>query len=427
MSGAAASAVHWGVALPEGWSIGRIKNAASVTLGKMLQPADSGSDVEACYLRAANVQPDGVLRLSDAKKMWFGESQIRTLDLREGDVVVVEGGVGGYGRAAFVDSDLPGWGFQNSINRLRPQDADGRFLTYYLIAARQRGYIQAICNVVAMPHFTAEKLAVMQLPIPPWSEQHAIASYLDRETSQIDALIGKQEQLIEKLRERREAVVGYVLDAYPDKQRLKQFARVTLGKMLDAGKEPPPEAEMTRYLRAANIKKSGTVELSNLNLMPFTPAECERLNLLADDLLVVEGGAMGRPAYLVDDLPGMSFQKTVNRVRPIAGKSFGRFLYYVLLQLDRAGYHRAHIDAVSMPHLTAEKLAEVGIPRTPLEEQRRIAKYLDEQTAKIDALISKAGHFIELAKERRAALITAAVTGQIDVRTTNTSSFGEVV
>lgn len=81
-----------------------------------------------------------------------------------------------------------------------------------------------------------------------------------------------------------------------------------------------------------------------------------------------------------------------------------------------------------MPHLTAEKLAEVRIPRVPLEEQRRIAARLDEQTAKIDALIGKAERFIGLAKERRSALITAAVTGQIDVRATiSTASVGEGV
>lgn len=268
---------------------------------------------------------------------------------------------------------------------------------------------------------------VLPVLVPPVAEQRAIADYLDRETMQIDALIGKQEQLVETLAERRGAVVGYALNAHSAQQRLKQLGRVTLGKMLDAGKEPPPGAEMTQYLRAANIKKSGTVDLSDLNHMPFTPAEAERLNLQADDVLVVEGGAMGRPAYLDEDLPGTSFQKTVNRVRPGTGKASGRFLYYALLQLDQAGYHQAHIDTVSMPHLTAEKLAEVRIPRVPLDEQRRIAAHLDKRTAKIDTLIGKAERFIDLARERRSALITAAVTGQIDVRTANTTSVGEGV
>lgn len=67
--------------------------------------------------------------------------------------------------------------------------------------------------------------------------------------------------------------------------------------------------------------------------------------------------------------------------------------------------------------LTCHDLSNLKLARPPLEEQQRIVAYLDEQTSKIDALIAKTREHITLAKERRAALITAAVTGQIDVRT----------
>jgi type I restriction enzyme S subunit len=151
--------------LPDGWLAGQVKNAATVTLGKMRQSKDSGSDVSVPYLRAANVQPDGVLALDDVNEMWFGDAELEQLSIRAGDVVVVEGGQGGFGRAAYVDEDLPGWGFQNSINRLRPiADFDGRFIAFYLIALRASGFIRAYSNVVSMPHLTAEKLARPGLP-----------------------------------------------------------------------------------------------------------------------------------------------------------------------------------------------------------------------------------------------------------------------
>lgn len=149
------------------WRFGQIKNLAEVTLGKMLQSNKSGDDTFANYMRAANVQPDGVLML-EPKQMWFSGKELDVLTLRRGDVVVVEGGVGGYGRAAYLSEDLEGWGFQNSINRLRPAaDTDGRFLAYYLIALRAAGFIERYCNVVSMPHLTAEKLAAIPAPIPP--------------------------------------------------------------------------------------------------------------------------------------------------------------------------------------------------------------------------------------------------------------------
>jgi type I restriction enzyme, S subunit len=170
--------------LPDGWQMGQVKHAMTVTLGKMLQSTDSGGDVNAPYLRAANVQPNGVLALDDVSEMWFGKAELEQLSIKAGDVVVVEGGQGGFGRAAYVSEDLLGWGFQNSINRLRPiSDFDGRFITYYLIALRASGFIRAYADVVSMPHLTAEKLASIPIPLPPLPKQRAIADYLDRETA----------------------------------------------------------------------------------------------------------------------------------------------------------------------------------------------------------------------------------------------------
>jgi hypothetical protein len=198
--------------LPDGWMPGQVKHAATVTLGKMLQSEDSGGDVAAPYMRAANVQPDGVLALDDVNKMWFSKVELEQLSIQAGDVVVVEGGQGGFGRAAYVEEDLIGWGFQNSINRLRPiGDFDGRFIAFYLIALRASGFIRAYANVVSMPHLTAEKLARIPIPLPPLGEQRAIADYLDCETARIDTLIEEQQRLIEMLVSRKSAVADAVI------------------------------------------------------------------------------------------------------------------------------------------------------------------------------------------------------------------------
>lgn len=193
---------------PAGWLLGQIKHFGAVTLGKMLQSNGDGDDIFAPYMRAANVQPDGVLALEDVKSMWFNRREFRSLDLRSGDVVVVEGGIGGYGRAAFIAESLEGWGFQNSINRIRPfNDNDGRYLAYFLIMARQRGFITAYCNIVSMPHLTSEKLAVMPMFLPPPDEQREIANRIDDQTSRIDTLITKAEEHIALAKERRAALI----------------------------------------------------------------------------------------------------------------------------------------------------------------------------------------------------------------------------
>jgi type I restriction enzyme S subunit len=89
------------------------------------------------------------------------------------------------------------------------------------------------------------------------------------------------------------------------------------------------------------------------------------------------------------------------------------FLVYVFRAMR--GYFASLMMGSTHQTIYQPVAAALRIPLPPLDEQRRIVAYLDEQTAKIDALIAKAERFIELAKERRAALITAAVTGQLDV------------
>ena len=203
------SGVEWIGIIPAHWIIGQVKNLGSISLGKMIQPEQTQpGQFHAPYMRAANVQPDGVLKLNDVKQMWFNETEHAALDLKAGDVVVVEGGVGGYGRAAFIERDVEGWGYQNSINRVRVARGDGRFLTYMLIAARSLGFIAAICVGVSMPHFTAEKLARFQIPIPPIREQSAIADHLDAVTAKIDSLTLNAGLVIETLRERRAALIS---------------------------------------------------------------------------------------------------------------------------------------------------------------------------------------------------------------------------
>ena len=139
-------------------------------------------------------------------------------------------------------------------------------------------------------------------------------------------------------------------------------------------------------------------------------------DLRAGDILLIEGGAtVGRPGFVFESAPGIAFQKTVNRLR-VRPDVDARFVYWSMLRLYDSAYYLKHYGSVSFVHLTGEKLREIELYLPPLDDQRLIAAYLDEQTAQIGILIAEVERFIDLARERRAALVTAAVTGQIDVR-----------
>lgn len=278
------------------------------------------------------------------------------------------------------------------------------------------------------------QFTLIPLPYPELDEQRAIADYLDRETAQIDAFIAKNEELITLLTERRGAVIARAvlrgLDASAELRdsgvtwlgevpshwrvsRLSRWFEVTLGKMLDEAKFAGTVGDVLPYVRASNIKAE-RLDLSDVNSMPFTPSEQVKFSLRNGDLVVVEGGSIGVNAPIEEDMHGWGFQKTVNRVRAIRG-DLTRFLGYQIDVIREAGVLNMITNVSTIQHLTAEKLERIVVAMPPIEEQEAIVSHIRRATSAIDRAVETAEEGVRLARERRAALISAAVTGKIDV------------
>jgi type I restriction enzyme S subunit len=134
--------------------------------------------------------------------------------------------------------------------------------------------------------------------------------------------------------------------------------------------------------------------------------------VLGMDRPFIGGGV--RVASIADqDVPALLLQR-VMRLRP-TGESDRRYFRHVVSTGAFLAYLQPLFTGVSVPHISEWQVRKFKMPLPPADEQRRIAAYLDEQTSKIDTLITETERFIELARERWLALITAAVTGQIDV------------
>ena len=175
-----------------------------------------------------------------------------------------------------------------------------------------------------------------------------------------------------------------------------------------------PDDELLPYLRAANIQWSG-VETTDIKQMWLSKRDRAQLRLERDDLLVSEGGDVGRSCLWAAKIDECYFQNSVNRVRVRDGNS-NHYLYYWMSVIKDKGYIDVLCNKSTIAHFTAEKVAAVPVPFPPPEEQFAIAIFLDRETARLDALTAEAQRGIELLKERRSALISAAVTGKIDVR-----------
>ena len=284
-----------------------------------------------------------------------------------------------------------------------------------------------------MPRASWNFIANLYIAVPGYDEQGAIATYLDRKTTQIDNLISKKQKLIELLKEERAAIINQAvtkglnpdapmkdsgiewLGEIPEHwevKRLKYIARITLGKMLtnvDKG-----GYHYRSYLRAQNINWE-KVNVEDLKKMWFSKDELHQYRLNKNDLLVSEGGEVGRTSIWDEEIEECYIQNSVHKVtmKPTNDPFF--FLYTFCLYGEK-GVFESVVSRISIAHLTKEKLKETVFPVPPNDEQERISKFISAETTKIDQTTSKIEKQIDLLQEYRTALISEAVTGKIDVR-----------
>ncbi len=305
----------------------------------------------------------------------------------------------------------------------------------YLVSGMQRELLREWKKEGAtVESLELELVAITPTPLPAIAEQRAIAAFLDRETARIDALVAKNERLIELLQEKRTALITRTVSKGLDPNVPMQdsgvewlgeiparwevapvYARyeVALGKMLDAKRVTGESSGC--YLRNIDVQWDA-VNTEGLPEMDFAPWERDRYLVRPGDLLVCEGGEVGRTAIWRGEIAECFYQKAIHRVRPRSEKEAPRFFYYLMYTLAKRGVFAAGGNPNTIDHLTAVQLRHYRLPFAPPKEQRAIAGFLDRETARIDALVAKVRDAIDRLKELRTALISAAVTGKIDVR-----------
>ncbi|QGS35046.1 hypothetical protein FOB82_08895 [Corynebacterium xerosis] len=341
---------------------------------------------------------------------WTGQAHSYT-PFRRGDVLLPKvSPTFSMGRATVANIPHNVGLASSEVYILRPRtNVDSRFVAY---AVRTSHFLDegtaSQQGVGGLRRVSSGWVGAFNFPRYDLPTQRRIADYLDRETAQIDSMAEALDGLVARLEERRR---GLFKTATGDTRQasLAVISRITLGKMLDGNKN---KGIPTPYIRAANVERTGKIDTDDLKLMKVTPAENATYSLRADDIIMVEGGDAGRVGYVNQDLPEIAFQKTVMRIRCHTKYSFPRYVYYALDDAHKSGRISLDYSLSTIPHFPAEKAARLEIPLPPLEEQRRIADHLDAETAKIDAMIAKAGELRALLDERRSALITATVTGQ---------------
>jgi type I restriction enzyme S subunit len=285
----------------------------------------------------------------------------------------------------------------------------------------------------AQPGISVEVIENLPIPVPPRNEQQLIADYLDRETARIDGLIAEKERMLALLEEKRAALISRVvtrglnpnaplkssgqewlgeIPVHWGLQRLKQLAEVRGG--LTLGKQYSGELLEYPYLRVANVQ-DGYLKLDEV-LTVEVPASEAASNLLAyGDVLMNEGGdidKLGRGCVWRDEIKPCLHQNHVFAVRPHSVDSDWLALWTSTLEAKRYFESRAK-RSTNLASISGSNIKELPVPLPPDGEQIAIQQFLASRHSRLERARSELRDSLRLLAERRSALITAAVTGQI--------------
>ena len=308
---------------------------------------------------------------------------------------------------------------------------------------------------------STDSLGSFRIALPPLSEQRAIAAFLDRETAKIDALVAKKERLIELLQEKRVALISHAvtrglpadaaaqagldpnvpmkdsgvewigeIPAHWEVKRVNQISEILRGRFTHRPRNDP-----TLYDGPYPFVQTGDVTRARKEITGYRQTLNERG--LSTSKMFPSGTLVMTIAANIGDVAVLDFAAcfpdSVVGFVPRSGIKRD-FLFYIFLAMKPELLREAPVN--TQGNLNIERIGSIGspIPVPNQSEQRAIAAFLDCETAKIDALVDKVREAIDRLRELRQALISAAVTGKIDVReapaldeTGNSTADGRVV
>jgi type I restriction enzyme S subunit len=273
------------------------------------------------------------------------------------------------------------------------------------------------------------------LAVPPPLEQAGIATFLDRETAKIDALVAEQQRLLELLKEQRQAVISYAVTkglnpAVPMKPSGVEwlgevpahwgvYRTKNLSTLITSGPRGWSERvgeSGDLFVQSGDLNDSLQVEFESVKRVPVEDsAEACRAQLFDGDVVVCITGAKTGNVAVCAFIPAPAYvNQHLCLIRPSHGV-LPVFLGIVLKSVVGQTYFEFSQYGLKQG-LSLEDIREAPVLLPPLGEQAAIVSWLESETASLDTLTAEAQRAIELLRERRTALISAAVTGQIDVR-----------
>ena len=427
------SGIAWLGEVPAHWEVKPLKYLSHINRSALSESTDP--DYEFDYVDIGSVSPELGIAKTERKKFASAPSRARRL-VQEGDVLVST--VRTYLRAiAPIKGSAENLVVSTGFCVVSPRDElKSAYCSYLLQSTFFVETVVAQSVGVSCPATNASDIANIKIPLPDAKEQQKIAAFLDKETAQIAALVDEQTRLIGLLGEKRQAVISNAVTkglnpnakmrdsgiewigevpAHWEAKRIKHVAQINPSK--SELKAMPPDTLVT-FLPMECIGETGQLDVRNSK--PLSDVVSGYTYLAENDVIsakITPCFENGKGAVATGLLNGIAFATT--EVVPFRCVGIhNRYLYFLFLSYpfrklaEGSMYGAAGQKRVSETFFANYKCC---IPPTQAE-QKEIADYLDRETERIDVLVETCETAIGLLKERRTALISAAVTGKIDVR-----------
>ncbi len=430
------SRVQWLSDIPSGWKASKLKRVCSVKGGYAFR-SELFSNRGIPVIRIGDIQRDGSIDLSGCKYIPIVSPLVhKEYSVTNGQILMAMTGatIGKAGRYSNSEPAL----INQRVGKfeLNNQNMLYSFLWYILQTDSYQNYIKLTAFGGAQPNISDVEMVDLHVTIPTKEEQESIASFLDYETAKIDTLIEKQQRLIKLLTEKRQAVISHAVTKglNPDVSMKdsgvewvdtipKHWELSKLGYIASIGNGATPSRDNMSFWENGSV---GWLNSSKINDVIITEAnqfithlakiKTSVKSIRENDLLIAitgEGQTRGRVAISKLDA---TINQHLASIRINVNKLNYEYLYFWL----DSNYERIRFESTGAGStkgaITCSDIASYPVVIPPINEQNEIVEYIKNRNILFDRLSNIANQQIELMQERRTALISAAVTGKIDVR-----------
>ena len=426
------SGIEWIGEVPEEWGLKPIKYLVSTPVTDGPHETPTLYDDGIPFLSAESVK-NGILD-SRYKRGYISETAhkifSRKVSPQKNDIFIVKSGAT-TGNVGIVTTDeiFDIWS-PLALVRTRSDLANQKFIYYFMLSDAFTKQIQNKWSFGTQQNIGMGVIEKIKLVVPPLDEQTQIANFLDKKVAQLDSVKSLLEEQVKTLEDYRQSLIYQTVTKGLDKTvplkdsgvdwigqipegwgvgKLKYYFDVQLGKMLQPSAINGNDIEID-YLRAINVQWDNIL-VDNLSKMWCNPSEVSKYEIMNGDLLVCEGGEVGR-CGIVEYLSDRAIiQNAVHRIRS-AERANVRFLNYYIQHTTKSKWFDILCNKATIAHLTSEKLLNTLVVLPSISEQIQIADFLDKKTEQINQMIAIKKEQIENINKQRQTLIYDVVTGK---------------